>query len=69
MTSMTRKHFIMLAQHLKAERGTFRNASAHDGFCQRMADVLRGYNPNFDRARFLSACGALSADTHHNMEN
>ena len=57
-TSMTRKHFIMLAQHMKNERGTFRNPVAHQQFCERMADTLRGYNPNFDRRRFLDACGA-----------
>ena len=56
---MTRKHFIMLAQFLKNERHAYRNPIAYVEHCERMADVLRGYNPNFDRGRFLEAAAAV----------
>lgn len=53
---MTRKHFEAIALILKTQR------EEHDAeTAERIADDLAGYfagvNPNFDRARFLKACG------------
>jgi hypothetical protein len=59
---MTRRHFVMLAQFQKAERHLFRNHVQYVQHCERLADVLIGYNPNFNRRTFLEACGATLGD-------
>ena len=47
---MTRKHFILIANILRAE-------SAPLTLCKRFAAAFHYENPNFDEARFLEACG------------
>lgn len=58
---MTKKHFIKIAAAFKPyvdqtpeigiERGILR------GLANELCDVFRETNPNFDKARFLAACG------------
>jgi hypothetical protein len=53
---MTKKHFIAFAKIIKAQLEA-------DNFCspraEKMADMVIAVNdnPNFDKARFLEACG------------
>lgn len=47
---MSRKHFILLAAALK-ENG------ASLALCNEIANVCKSTNSNFDRTRFLTACG------------
>lgn len=66
---MTRKHFQLIADAMKATmpiRGEQMPASIvnHNcrmaqwkNDCKAMADVCQSMNSNFDRTRFLSACG------------
>jgi hypothetical protein len=60
---MTRKHFNALAAIFRQHRDMFdggRNpnkVAANEELARRMADYLDTQNPNFDRARFLEACG------------
>ena len=57
---MTRKHFKALADALKATRPdpTFLPEWDQWEFCLReVAAACQSFNPNFDRARFLAACG------------
>ena len=68
---MTRRDFEMIAQtfndllqlrlkYRDADRATDPNASGYAVLCTAawaMADNLAAYNPRFDRALFLKACG------------
>jgi hypothetical protein len=61
---MTRRDFILISETLKESRPpdprkdrVWRNWR---DTCERMANALVGTNPNFDRARFLNACGLES---------
>jgi hypothetical protein len=44
------------AQHLEAI-GPVYSEDAHDSTARALADALAATNPQFDRARFLAACG------------
>lgn len=62
---MTRKHFEALAAALKEHGQTALgdSATAHDpqalfaDLTWSIADTCARFNPNFDRTRFLKACG------------
>jgi hypothetical protein len=68
---MTRKHFNAIARALAdvAQRGQLAAEvlkdpearqvwqAAHQFTAEVLAAELRAFNPNFDRARFLRACG------------
>jgi len=67
---MTRKHFILIANTINASRPSEHDCDAGllnhqiDTVAKNMADEFEyaHVNPNFDRARFLTACG-ISLDT------
>lgn len=58
---MTKKHFVKIAAAFKEyvdqtpeigiERGVLR------GLAHELCDTFKEANPNFDKARFLTACG------------
>lgn len=60
---MTRKDFDLIAETLKAgtEYAVYRQSalarSQHALMCSEMAASLKVTNPNFDKRRFLFACG------------
>jgi hypothetical protein len=61
---MTKKHFEALAAALAEQRVGFSLLPSlknqHAQWCrdvQAVANVCARFNPNFDRARFLKACG------------
>lgn len=51
---MTRKHYIAIADTV---RNTPMSKLARKRLATNLAYNLGGYNPRFDRARFLAACG------------
>lgn len=55
---MTKKHFIKFAEQIKI---LLSSGEFNKGQTAKMADVVcqvaKNDNPNFDRARFLKACG------------
>lgn len=53
---MTKRDFELIARVLKTWRDDF-GAKRALGVAQDFADELQGTNPQFDRARFLKACG------------
>ena len=64
--TMTRKHFQAIADELASARPVEGSPDvkhawqAHHTWkriCEQMASMLRTQNPNFDRERFLRACG------------
>jgi len=59
---MTRKDFQLIADVLKPWITRDGTPGVEDALCASIArdfaDKLASTNPNFDRARFLSACGA-----------
>jgi len=61
---MTRKHFEALAAALKDRKPMGTIPYTTDQWeldCEGMASVCARFNPNFDRARFLKACGVEEA--------
>jgi len=56
---MSRKHFQALADSLSCIKPEKKGVAMKQWVksCQAVADACRGQNYNFDRARFLSACG------------
>lgn len=51
---MTRKHFSAIA---KAIASASIDAPARKAIARELAAICATTNPNFDRARFLAACG------------
>lgn len=51
---MTRKHFEAIAAIIK---GLVLTHSEKEPIAQQFADLCEESNPDFDRARFLKACG------------
>lgn len=57
---MTRKHFEAIARSIKAEKEAYTNArvvGAVRRLAEALADDFKMVNRNFDRDRFLLACG------------
>lgn len=56
---MSKKHFEALAAALKAMQPHLTEELIYQWEldCDAVADVCARFNPNFDRARFLTACG------------
>jgi hypothetical protein len=60
---MTKKHFIEIAAALKSERNNYIANAGDTGWnpvdntAKRLANTFATINPNFDRRRFLEACG------------
>lgn len=54
---MTRKDFELIAATLKAQRDHTPNLIV-DTLARDFADVLRATNPQFNRDKFIRACGA-----------
>lgn len=57
---MTRKHFEAIARVVRVNGEFHTNEHAkdlHKDIAQGLASVFANFNPNFDRARFLAACG------------
>lgn len=52
--SMTKKHFVMIAQAINSTRYDNNNL---DGLAYHLAAEFERENPRFDRKRFLEACG------------
>jgi len=57
---MTRKDYVKFAAMFKNQKAYGVNAQAADSIALRMAVILAEDNPNFDRDRFLTACGVES---------
>lgn len=53
---MTRKHFVALAQLVNDRKGLIPTA-ALESLARDLADFCQQQNSNFDRQRFLDACG------------
>jgi hypothetical protein len=52
---MTKKHFIALAAVIKQNRADWSDESI-----QQVTDFCAQFGPNFDRERFLNACGGVA---------
>ena len=60
---MTRKDYIKFAEMFKGmdkDCNTFLAHAVNDELAQRASNIFAADNPNFDRARFLKACGVES---------
>lgn len=59
MSSMTKQHFKCIADAVAGERREdWQDAKAAlDGLARTLAHRLTQFNRNFDKARFLAACG------------
>lgn len=55
---MTRKDFQLIADVLK-NADEVADQQSIEAMAEMFADELATTNPNFDRARFLTACGVL----------
>lgn len=54
---MTRKHFEALASAIKANGSLYGYTAALDDLAKHLAHICAQDNPNFNRKRFLAACG------------
>lgn len=55
---MTRKDYVAIANVLKDSRTAVSRLEVERKLlAEKIADVMAGDNPRFDRARFLKACG------------
>ena len=57
---MTKKHFEQIAKNIQRELKFAQNDDEKAGvrkLAQELSRTFKGFNPNFDRERFLSACG------------
>lgn len=56
---MQRAHFQLIADVLKGVKGFYPpvGEAQHENIAEAFADRLRSTNPNFNRSRFLEACG------------
>jgi hypothetical protein len=54
---MSRKHFIEIAATIKALQATGGDVATLRAVAGELATTFKKLNPNFDRARFLAACG------------
>ena len=57
--SMSKRHFEAIARLIRSEHEDAQSVEATlviERLAQRMANVLGGDNPRFDRERFLDAC-------------
>lgn len=54
---MTRKDYILIADVLKGQQAPHNDTETLWRVACALADVLEGDNPNFDHARFMTACG------------
>lgn len=62
---MTKKHFSAIAAALLIEVLTAKDQqtrAAIVAIAKRLAEQFAAFNPNFDRNRFLRACGVVEAD-------
>lgn len=58
--TMQRRHFELIAETLKNTRETIQGEQhkvIHDLYAKAFAQALRSTNPQFNRERFLKACG------------
>jgi hypothetical protein len=58
---MTRKDYELIARSIFVDRESLQEESQRqtaDLIARGLAEQLEAMNPRFDRARFLSACGA-----------
>ena len=58
---MSRKHFVAIAKVLRAQRMEM-GLRAHRLLVDEMANALGQFNPHFDRARFIDASTAVTAE-------
>lgn len=54
---MTKKHFIAFAAYIKSLPVKQYGAGERRDMAEMVAKIAAQDNPNFDRARFLKACG------------
>lgn len=54
---MTRKHFQLIADVIRQQH--FNSQLERRSFAENMAAALSSTNSNFDRSRFLDACGVV----------
>lgn len=55
--SMTRKNFNAIANAVNIDPADLSATALKRDIAKNIADVCADTNPNFDRARFLEACG------------
>lgn len=55
---MSKKHFIEIAAIIKSAREQHGESAAIRDIESELASFFKRQNANFDRARFLDACGA-----------
>lgn len=69
--AMTKKHYEMVARHINAEHTAYASSDippvssavfdAMRELSEYLAKEFAADNPNFDRAKFLRACGVVEA--------
>lgn len=74
MPDFTRKHYERIAGSIDAvvARGTYMygpRITQAEAIALRLADVFAADNPNFDRMRFLEACGFPEAYKEHDADH
>jgi len=58
----TKKYFIAVAQIMHESLQAKGDAATVAHICRELADLYARQNANFDRARFLAACGVKAKD-------